>query len=544
MLLVKLSRALTKRETGSSLRTLVRKEDPNEFMNKYTRWFFKQIDLGFGSPWIATLGVMCASWSLYVFCRAYIVPTVNERIAKVPALRMPLADSHNIFWGLHTTTGLSRDIATQEYASPEEIFRRPSLIHSETSETFPEYDIAVLDMGEYDPSFKDDVHYRSVHYVPKAPDEKSLQALADQKANKWAKDSDVPTLKTTNAPIEEPIHAIVKCRSISDTNNCSQFAGSVEDEMGRKLLLTLGPYAIARDPTFHVTHHHRITEVYQDPANALILGLRGGSLGRFLTAAATEFSVDYIEEDSAMLRCARRFLGHRDTAAVKTNALSPLEYLQHVSSGRIEKKYNIILVDCIGPDGTLKRDYCKLETITNLRESLTPTGVVAVVIPNSNLRFLRSAVDNYRLGFPNSSAMMVHGETVPQSVLILAREEGQLYVSQVRELSLEDLKSVLNSYSQNSGNQRIRVDLGREISERNYLILPPEKHVETEELAPWNHPAVLAKKQAAINYGIESSLKGAKPDSWLGNFAGKMRKWSGSNLTPSMEADYGIKNNK
>ena len=538
MLIKKLSELVSGQ--SQTLRTLAGKpqigQDQNAFMNKYTKWFFRQLDMGFASPFIASVGVLAGSAGMYFWCAKYVVPTVNEKVAKIPALRVPLKDSHNVFWGLHTTSGLTRQAELQEYSKPEEVFRQPSIIHSEISEQYPGYELVVMDMGEYDPEFNDDVHYRSAFYVSRKPSEGELTEIRDQKSNKWAKDSDEVN-KSTNAPISEPIHAIVKCRSITDTNNCMQFAGQIEEELTRKMLLTLGPHTVTRDPTYSSsTHHHRITEVYDDPANALVVGLRSGSFARFLTGSMGNFKVDYVEGDASLVRIARRFLGHKESDAIKTIVTSPFEYLQHVAVGRIEKKYDIVLVDAIGPDGMLNKQYCRLDCITSMKNALFENGVLGVILPNSDIRFMKSAIDNFRLAFDNSSGLLIHAETVPYSIFILARDDGKPYIAALQDISESHFKSLLNTVSFTKGNQLIRVDLTNEVT--NFKCFPVGKAVDdVRAYAPANHPFVLAALSSKTD--ITSSLRGGKPESFLEGLAKKMKFWSGSAMSPTMKADYG-----
>lgn len=281
--------------------------------------------------------------------------------------------------------------------------RRPQLLFSEASELHErasaanptgEVDIVCLELSEYDAGLRDDVYYRSVHYVPNAIDPAAASSSSStrrrkSKAKSKEKEEEVeresgasdglwkrmvspfgvaaaakgkPSEAQEHAPQqagsatsaeaekalastdylqfmpgqgEEVVHGMIKCKGVTTQNNCVPSPGHLEEEYARKLMLTLGPVHILRD-TAKTTLPVRFSFVKQVSVKTLVLGMHSGEMPRWLSSCYPNFHVDVVEKDGTLVRLCKRFLGFQENSNLEVEVADPVEFVkQHaVLAGR------------------------------------------------------------------------------------------------------------------------------------------------------------------------------------------------------------------
>lgn len=136
---------------------------------------------------------------------------------------------------------------------------------------------------------------------------------------------------------------------------------------------------------FEYTRLATISVIYPpEPRRMLMLGLGGGSIAEYLLRAMPDLSVTSIEVDPAVLGCARKYFGVRETDRHKVVISDARVYLK-----RHREPYDLIIADAFRagyiPFHLLTREFYEL-----LRDRLTPGGAVAFNLHNSNELFPRS----------------------------------------------------------------------------------------------------------------------------------------------------------
>ncbi|ESS63971.1 hypothetical protein TCDM_08068 [Trypanosoma cruzi Dm28c] len=397
----------------------------------------------------------------------YVEP--NRKIDAVwrrPQSRVPMSDSHNVFWGFNIGSdgwrGLptGRHLAETMTESAEGALRRPRLVYSEDSEVLgprgESLSVACMELPEYDTRIGNDVVYRSVHYVHGATREKGITptnvetgevAAADLSAQ--AKNGEVgaagvqPVPAPAKTPLEEKateednslyfsrmptrglstIHGMTKCRAVTSLNNCVPYAGHIESEYARKMMLTLGPVHILRDIA-KTTFPLRFTTAKEAPVSALVCGLHSGEIPRWLSTAFPNFQVDVVERDGTLARICRRFLGFQESNNLHLYLAEPVEFLRRTAVPKIGRRYDLIMLDLMDGAGRLSTQYGRLEFINSVRNSLSGSGCVVVSLPNRDGAFLYNVVQNWRLAFAGRTVILVHCVTSPQTLLMTFQDDA------------------------------------------------------------------------------------------------------------------------
>lgn len=600
---------------------LVGQQTRRPFVNRFTRYFFTELDKGLGSPWILLAGGGLLSYVSWRIAEAYIAPRREMLAMRPPIQKVPMANIHNAFWGVRsvdrdrmelapgegldtvtlgeasaapssfssssssssssemsTPAGLSYAVQSDDVAH-ENAMRRPQLVHSEPSELRErasadnptgEVDLVCLELPEYDAKLRDDVYYRSVHYISNSMGTATPGTAAADKAHankkkvNGKKDGEDSSKQAGgshsggSAPGEESylnfmpargadvIHGIVKCKGVTALNNCVTYAGSLESEVARKMMLTLAPVHVLRDTgkTFLTT---RFTFVKQTPVETLVVGLHGGEVPRWLSSAFPNFNVDVVEPDGALVSLARRFLGFKESSNLQLRVGNPIDFLRCVAAdatvgnrvNKDAKHYDLVLIDAIDGAGQLSTQYSRLESLTNLRNAMSDNACVAVAMPNKDANFMYNMVQNWRMAFAGRPVLLVHCYTSPTTILMTFQDNadrGNANMGSV--VSVDEFKDLLRAHLSHYGSNRVQFDLTREISADNFTILIPGHVYEVADYLPMGHPelAMLAAMR-------QQSGGGGKSGSGAGRWGAWLRKSVGGYLTPGQRADLGYTTN-
>ncbi|CUE55578.1 Hypothetical protein, putative [Bodo saltans] len=443
------------------------------FLNKFSEFFFNQLDKGMTSPFVfvATTGlIVAASWKL---ADRYFKPTrelVNNRVV---GSRVPLSDTHNSFWGLRRSVPVAQHAETMGESLDSDL-KRPSLVHSEHSETAQDSDWIVLELSEFDPQLKDDIYYRSLHALNMRKVDPATLKLTD--AEQRELDHKIELSKASGrAPVTENdrfmnphIHGMVKCKGVSSDNNCIPYAGSLTEEVSRKLMLALGPAHLLRDPVKTLLPR-RFSLVKEAPVKTLICGLKSGDLARWLSAAFPNYEVDVVESDGAIVKLARRFLGFREHSTLNLYIADPVEYARKLASREINKLYDLVVIDCV--DGSNQRQ------------------------PPPTQSTFQDSADRGKLNFGTVTGV-------------------------------EEFRDIIHTQQSYYGNRRVAFDLAREINQQNFRVLEPNKEYSIEHYLPIAHPLVMERRAAAAGGGGKKKKDGDASwwPSWLGGSGGEADK--------------------
>lgn len=534
------------------------------YRNRVSRFFFQELDKGFESPYLILFSGAMVSYLVWRWFEIYIGPRQERLQYQLPVQRVPLSRSHNVIWGIgeqvrpggdgdRSAVGVADMVGTGRYypesdtAAAEEELRQPQLVYSEPSELHErpsarnpqgEVDVLCLELPEFDRTLRDDVYYRSVHYVP-------YEAAAGAAGSKGTdKEKDGHEDRITNLPIVgdpsksetylermpegkgvETVHGITKCKALTMENNCIPYAGHLESEVGRKLMLTLGPVHALRDAAKQ-TMPLRFTYVKQIPVNTLVLGLHSGETSRWLSSAFPNFKVHVVEEDGTLVRICRRFLGFRESSNLSVNVRDPVQFVRETAAvfnaqmKEKDKKYELVLVDAVDGAGRLSTQYGRLEFANNLRTCLANNGCVAVTIPNRDGRFLYSVTQNWRMAFSGRPVILVHCVTTPYSILITFQDtpdRGKASIGSVA--NVDEYRDLLRAHLSHYGASRTQFDLTSEVSAKNFCVLQPGRVYEMADYLPQHHPDAIGALQPsnrAASGGVKAVWK-----SWFGGAGGQ-----------------------
>ncbi|RNF07485.1 uncharacterized protein Tco025E_07358 [Trypanosoma conorhini] len=529
-----------------------------QYVSKLTEFFFRELDKGLASPYVVlSTGALLAlvGWKLMLY---YVEPNRQQgAVWRRPQSRVPLSDAHNAFWGLNIGgdgwRGLpaGRHLAETMTETAEEALRRPTLVHSEDSEVRggrgEALSVACMELSEYDARLGDDVVYRSVHYIQgttRAAPAALPTGAAAVAGPADAEGSQSAPVTTPTPPAQESavaeetssyfsrmpargasmIHGMVKCRAITSLNNCVPYAGHMESEYARKLMLALGPVHILRDVA-QTNFPVRFTVAKEAPVSTLVCGLHSGEVPRWLSTAFPNFHVDVVESDGALARVCRRFLGFQESSNLRLYIADPVEFIRRSALPEVGRRYDLIMLDVGDGAGRVSTRYGRLEFISAVRNSLTGAGCVVAALPNRDGAFLYNMVQNWRMAFAGRTVLLVHCVTSPQTLLMTFQDDaarGKVNLGSVA--NVEEFKDLLRTTLAHYGPRRVPFDLTGEVSEENFRVLHPGAVYPVAAYLPAGHPQL--REVAAAGSRAGTGAWGA----WL-------RRWSGAWLTPAQRAD-------
>lgn len=381
---------------------------------------------------------------------------------------------------------------------------------------------------------------------------------------------------------------------------CVPYAGDLSRESGRKLLLTLGPLHILQDPNQGILPF-RFSMVKHPEIRVLVIGLREGGVPRWLSTAYPFFTIDVVDPDLSLIRLVKDFFGFQTHSRLRVVPTTPTRFLvEKVSSvetghtaaessvtlrslfipwkkGPVTRKsvseqfhsssssssgddgalspmedprpYDLILIDAIDPHGNLPSYVGRLEFVQQIRQVLSPTGVVGVLLPNHQPQPLYHTIQHWRMGFQGRSLLLAHCRQEPMTMMMTFQDEGgrgQPTIGTLR--SAEELRDVLRSHLTHYGIERVplfdlteEVESGvgkeRRVSNHNssssdeekkkemvkkkglpyasltleeksdfFKIVAPERRYEPEDYLPGGHPYVLAQRRHRPQTTLSSSV--------------------------------------
>lgn len=523
------------------------------YLNSFTKLFFKELDKGAQSPIILLLSGTLLSYLAWRVTEKYLAPR-RDILQKRPILqRVPMEDSHNVLWGV---LNLSDAPATAQPDSgryivqsdnseeAEEGLRRPQVVHSEVSELCEparpgnpggEVDIVCLELPEYDGNLRDDVYYRSLHYVPAGGGGASSTApsVAHTSAEDYAS-GETPYLRfMPGGGGADVIHGMVKCKGVTSLNNCVPAPGHVEEEVVRKLLLTLGPVHILRDSTRSLIPT-RFTRVKQLGVETLVLGLHSGELPRWLSNAFPNFNVSVVERDGTLVRVCKQFFGFQESSNLHLFLNDPTQFVKQAampaavrkdltsSAQHGTKPFDLVLINTVDGSGRLSTQYGRLDFINDIRNSMSDHGCVAVTLPNKDSAFLYNTVQNWRMGFQDRVVLLVHCVTEPYSVLLTFQDNAAKGKSNFGSVGgVDEFRDILRLAVTHYGAKRVPFNLAGEVGEENFRVLHPGVRYDRVDFLPRGHPDRLAAAAAAGQQQQKPALSlFARVSRWISSSAG------------------------
>jgi spermidine synthase len=499
------------------------------FLNKASEYFFGELDKGMSSPlmFMATTGVIVAfSWKL---AGRYFAPTRELADNRVVGSKVPMSDTHNAFWGLRRSVPAGQHVETMG-ASVDSDLKRPSLVYSEHSELTTDSDWIVLELSEFDPKLNDDIYFRSLHSLNMKKVDPSTLKRTD--AEQRELDHRIELSKATGgAPVSENdmflnphIHGMVKCKGVSTDNNCIPYVGALGEEISRKLMLALGPAHLLRDPA-NTTLPVRFSLVKEAPVKTLICGLKGGELARWLSSAFPNFDVDVVEQDGALVKLARRFLGFREHSSLHLYIADPLDYARKLASREIDKQYDLIVIDCVDGSNQLATQFGRLEFASHVRNGLTKNGMVVANIPNKDPQFIYNVVQNWRMSFHMRAVLLIHCTTSPNTIMMTfqdSADRGKLNFGSVT--GVEEFRDIIHTQQSYYGNNRVGFNLAGEINSQNFRVLEPNKEYSMEHYLPIAHPLVMERRAGGSSSSTSRKKTDAGVSSWWSWLSGGDKK--------------------
>ena len=167
-----------------------------------------------------------------------------------------------------------------------------------------------------------------------------------------------------------------------------------------------------------------------EPSSALIVGLGGGAMVRFLQERDPALRVDAIDIDPVVVDIAQRYFGTRPSETVRLITADGYDFIRQT-----ENFYDVIYMDVfLRPSDETDEAGASLRIkdvpfYAAMRERLTPDGVVAFnLLPHAE----RDAdIDELRQTFPQVYVFGIEGEL--NWVAIATRDPRRLELSELRE---------------------------------------------------------------------------------------------------------------
>ncbi|CCW65780.1 unnamed protein product [Phytomonas sp. EM1] len=333
---------------------------------------------------------------------------------------------------------------------------------------------------------------------------------------------------------EGVIHGMVKCKGVTTLNNCVPYGGHLESEISRKLLLSLAPVHVLRSAS-KVFLPVRFTTVKEVPVETLVVGLHSGEIPRWLSNSFPNFNVNVVEEDGTLVGICRRFLGFRESSNLSLRIGNPIDYLRSLAAnlvaehggagGKIDKRYDLVLIDAVDGAGQLSTQFGHLEALNNLRNCMSNNGCVAITLPNKNASFLYNMVQNWRMGFAGRPVVLIHCYTAPYTILMTFQDDAARGMANIGSVAnVREFQDLLRAHLKHYGQDRVPFDFTNEIHEDNFKVLMPGERYDTAAFLPRGHPE-LAQPVGGAEKGL---MKGW--NAWLRSVAGKF-------ITPGQRAD-------
>lgn len=192
--------------------------------------------------------------------------------------------------------------------------------------------------------------------------------------------------------------------------------------------LTLGNPASLRVP---YTAYLALGMVFGNPERALMIGLAGGSVARFMRSARPDVALDVVELDPDVVRVAERYFGVEEDGGLRI----------HVDDGRMFVKrtanhYDWVILDAFHAD-SMPHHMATAEFFDEVKGILTPRGVVTVnVAPLGPGVLYLSIIRTLTRVFPQVYLFQVpeRSNIVAVATLDESRLDGNQIAQEIRDL--------------------------------------------------------------------------------------------------------------
>lgn len=541
------------------------------YRHRFSAFFFRELAKGLGSPYCMVIFAIVMSLTVYRMIVMWVLPR-HERLQQLaPRSRVPMRPEHELMWSPSPPSAAAPSAGLFDpavaVAESDPLVHRPRLIYA-AEEVPGEPTGLVMEVTEYDPLTKDDCFYRSLHYLETSHEGEAGEngKKVEKKSNKRGSEAvavdEGPYYAQMPGNGKHHIHGLVRCRRIEETEEehgtlvprCIPYAGDLSREVSRKLLLTLGPSHVLQDPNRSL-FPMRFSKGKHPEMRALVIGLRGGELPRWLSTAYPNFNVDVVEPDRSLIRVVKRFFGFTEGPKLNVVPSDPLRFLRgkaaavesaHVASERSvqlralfipwkkapttrastaasftptgrggglpiddPRPYDLVLIDALDSRGRLPSTFARLELLQYLRQVLSPTGCVAIAVPNRDVSFFYQVVQHWRMAFQGRGMVLAHCHQEPVTVLMTFQDEGGRGQASMGLIgSTEEMKDLIRSHLVHYGLERVPLfDLTREVdggarrggsasatkgakdsSEGFFKILDPSKSYSVQDFLPPGHP--------------------------------------------------------
>jgi hypothetical protein len=460
---------------------------PNSFTNQVRErmrnsavYMRREYRKGTGSVWyVAGIGVGVI-FSVYKLSYSYILPWRRQRELgnSHVTIRIPFNDEHEEKYHLKSRDplrarlderGIQYKYPAEVLTAPQDMYERPTVAATIPSETAANpTNWTVLNLREFDPKKERDVFIRTL-YMLRSPDPTATKPNSTDVRNRLKGD------KMLSSFGEQIIHGMVKCKAISPTNNCVPDT-DIMSEVTRKMLTAVGPMYMLRHPGHQTLPKRFSTQVEPKNLDLLCIGLGGGgAFVNWMNRVFPHFKIDLVEPDGALVKVCRNFFGFQERDGITLNVEDPTGYLRRRVLS--DKKYQGVFIDLIDEQGNIPLNMCKLEPLTNIRESLNDRGIAVCNLPNHDERRMAAVIGNWRMAFDGRTVILLHCATSSNSILMTFNDAGEKGMPKFGfTSSVEDFRQLLRATMLNN-ERRFNFDFLAEINDKNYQqLLPGRKY--------------------------------------------------------------------
>ncbi len=192
--------------------------------------------------------------------------------------------------------------------------------------------------------------------------------------------------------------------------------------------MTLGNPTVLRVP---YTAYLALGMVFTNPERALMIGLAGGSVARFIRSARPDVTLDVVELDPEVVRVAERYFGVEADGGMRIQAEDGRMFVK-----RTTDRYDWVILDAFHAD-SMPHHLATAEFFNEVRGILTPRGVVTMnVAPLGPGVLYLSIIRTLTRVFPQVYLFQVpdRSNIVAVATLDGSRLDGNQIATAIREL--------------------------------------------------------------------------------------------------------------
>ncbi|MBC8204335.1 MAG: fused MFS/spermidine synthase [FCB group bacterium] len=146
----------------------------------------------------------------------------------------------------------------------------------------------------------------------------------------------------------------------------------------------------------------------------LMIGLGGGAFPRYMREYFPNMQIDVVEIDPMVAEAAKKYFYFKEDSRCKLSILDGRVFIK-----RSENKYDIIVLDAYNSD-SIPFHLTTKEFLTEIKEDLSPGGVVAANLWSSDYDLYRAIIKTYGEVFPYLYKFRVWGKN---NIVLVAGEE-------------------------------------------------------------------------------------------------------------------------